>query len=108
MKIHPITRKEFWLAETVLFVAILLQIGVWAMGPHFSYGPQYWIILVEIALAGIIGISTSRRHIGRSMIHRPLSFLLLALMTIANISSFILVARLLITANTHLSGPKYL
>lgn len=108
MKIHPITRQELWLAEGALFLAILLQVGVWAVRPNLTFGPQYFIIIAEIALAVIISISATRRHRGRASLHRPLSFMLLGLMSLANISSFFLVARSLITTGAHISGPELL
>lgn len=108
MTIHPITRSELWLALSALFVAILLQVAVWAIGPGIGFGPHYLIIATEVALAAIIGISAMRRHITGALLHRPLSFLLLGLISAANISSFIEVASLLITDGQHLDGRELL
>lgn len=108
MKIHSITRRELWLAQTVLFVAIWLQIAVWMIGPGLTYGPQSLIIATEIVLAILLGFSAPLRHIGKNSLHKPLSFALLGLISLANISSFILVANKLITDSIHLSGEELL
>lgn len=108
MKMHPISRQDLWLAEGALGLAILLQLAVGAIGPGLTYGPQFLIIVSELALAVIIYFSASTRHLRNNLLHRPLSFLLLGLLSAANISSFILVARMLITAGNHLSGPELL
>lgn len=108
MKIHPITRRELWFAQAVLFVAIWLQIAVWLIGPGLTYGPQSLIIATEIALAIMLGFSAPWRHIKQNSLHRPLSFLLLGLLSLANISSFVLVADKLITDSIHLSGSELL
>lgn len=106
--IHPITRKEFWMAQGALFAAILLQIGVWIVRPGLTFGPQTLIIATEIALAVILGIGAPWRHTGKNPLYRPMAFLLLALISAANISSFILVAESLITVGAHLSGRELL
>jgi uncharacterized membrane protein len=108
MKIHPITPKELWLAQTALFVAITLQITSSVIGPGLHFGPHYFIIGAEIALAIIIAVSGHRRHLNTGVIHQPLAFLLLALMSVANIVSFILVASQLITSQLHVSGLELL
>lgn len=108
MNLHPITRQDLWLAEGALCVAIALQIAVGAIGPGLTYGPQYLIIATEIALAIIISFSAGKRHLDSNLLHRPLSYLLLGLISAANISSFVLVARLLITTSAHLSGEELL
>jgi hypothetical protein len=108
MKVHPIGRGELWVAQIVLFIAILLQIAVWAINPDLTYGPHGVIVVTELALSVIIGIGASRRHIAPHSLYRTLSFLLLGLISFANIVSFILVARLLIIGNQVLSGRELL
>ncbi len=108
MTAHPITRKELWLAEAALLVAIALQVGVWAIRPGLTVGPQQLIIPIELALAVIIALSAPSRHTVTKGIHRPLSFLLMGLISAANISSFVLAAKSLITTHAHLSGQELL
>ena len=107
-KIHPISRREYWMAESALFVAILLQIGVWILKPGLTFGPQQLIIPIEIALAVIIALSAPRRHHGNGTLHRPVAFLLMGLISVANIGSFVLVMQSLISAGAHLSGKELL
>ena len=107
MKTRPITRKELWLAEGALFVAILLQIAVWAIGPGLTFGPQYLLVITEVVLAVTISFSSQRRHLDGKL-HRPVSLLLLGLISLGNISSFFLVARSLILSHGHLNGRELL
>ncbi len=108
MKVHPIDRKELWLAQAALFVAILLQILAWAINPELSYGPHGLIVATEIALAVILGLTAGRRHLRKGHLYRMLSFFLLGLISLANITSFALVAKLLIFESTGLSGREVL
>ena len=108
MKIHPITRRELWLAQAALFVAILLQIAVWAINPSLTYGPHQLIITFEVALSAIIGLAATDRHKWSGRWYRSLSLVLLGLISLANISSSILVARLLIIGQAGLSGRELL
>jgi uncharacterized membrane protein len=108
MTIHPISRKDFWLAQSALTLAILLQIGVWVLRPTLTFGPQDLIIITEVALALIIGLSAPWRHMVRNPLYRSLSFLLMGLISAANVSSFILVTQSLIASGPHLSGRQLL
>lgn len=104
MKIHPISRRELWFAQSALFVAIMLQVFVWAINPKLTYGPHDVIVVTEVILAVIIGISASKRHQFVSKLYRAISFGLLGLITLANIISFFLVLRLLIVGSSLLTG----
>jgi uncharacterized membrane protein len=108
MKIHPIERKELWLAQAALFVAILLQVAAWVINPELTYGPHNLIVGTEIALAIMLGLTAGRRHLQKSALYRNLSFILLGLISFANITSFVLVARLLIFDSGILSGRELL
>lgn len=107
MRIHPISLQDLLIAEAVLAVAIILQVTVEAIGLGL-FGPQYLIIATEVFLAIIIGFSAKRRHLGRGLVHRPLTLLLLGLISIANIISLAFVSRLLLSGSQHLSGPELL
>jgi len=108
MKIHPISRGELWLAQGALFMAILLQIGVWAVNPELTYGPHNLILITEVALSVIIGLSAGQRHKRMGGPYRLLSFLLLGLISLANITSFFLVAQLLVFTDKVVSGRELL
>jgi uncharacterized membrane protein len=104
-KIHPISHSELWAAQTALAVAMLLQIFIWILNRQLTYGPHNLIVATEAALAIVIGLSATHRHKLNSGIYRTISFLLLGLISLANISSFVLVLRLLIN-NGPVSGRQ--
>ncbi len=96
MKVHPITSRELWTAQAALTVAIFLQIFVWAINRDLTYGPHNLIVATEVALAVTIGLTARRRHVQAKSLYRAVSTALLGLISLANISSFFLVAQLLI------------
>jgi uncharacterized membrane protein len=106
MKVHPIGRGELWLVQCALFIAIILQVGAWAINPDIAYGPHTLIAVTEVALSVIIGLNASRRHLHTNGLYRYLSFGLLGLISLANIISFLLVARLLILGGLAISGRQ--
>ncbi len=108
MKIHPIKKSELWLAQTVLFIAILLQIAVHSISRDFAFGPHYLIIVTEVILAILLGFTSTTRHESRNLLHRNASILLLGLISIANISSFVLVGRSLIVGQSNITGYELL
>lgn len=95
-KIHPISHTELWAAQSALAVAMILQIFIWAINRQLTYGPHNVIVATEAALAIVIGLSAGHRHKFNSGVYRTISFLLLGLISLANISSFVLVLKLLI------------
>lgn len=108
MKIHPISRKELWAAQAALFTAISLQIVAWTLTPAFTYGPHSVIVVTEVILAVMLGLTAGRRHLHRTSLYRTLSLFLLGLISVANVISLVLVAHLLITATAGLSGKDIL
>lgn len=108
MKIHPISRQELWAAQTALFIAIILQLVVWRINRQLTYGPHDIIVYTEMALAVIIGFTARTRKMRSNPLYRILSTGLLALISLANITSFFLVAKLLITNSIGLSGRDML
>lgn len=104
MKISPIGRGELFQAQLVLFLAIGLQVAVSLISAHLTFGPQYLIIATEIALVASLGFTTSRHGSFR----RTASIILLGVISAANLSSFFLVARSLITGAHQLSGYELL
>lgn len=108
MKIHPITSRELWAAQAALLVAIALQVYVWVVNRDLTYGPHNLIVATEVALALIIGFTARRRHLRNGTIYRFFSTVLLGLISLANITSFFLVARLLVSEGHILSGRELL
>lgn len=107
-KVHPISRSELWAAQIALIVAILLQVVVWSINKELTYGPHNFIVAVEVILAVVIGITARRRHLQAKVLYRLLSSGLLALISLANIVSIILVARLLLSEGVTLVGREIL
>lgn len=109
MKVHPITSRELWAAQCALLVAIVLQVIVWAINRDLTYGPHGVIVAIETILALVIGLSSHSRHIRPRRSYRFFSIVLLGMISIANIISFFLVARLLLlTSSIGLSGRELL
>lgn len=108
MKVQPISIRELWAAQVALTIAIALQIIAWAINPELTYGPHNLIVATELALAVVIGLTARRRHLQAKRLYRALSTALLGLISIANISSFFLVARLLLSDGNVLSGKELL
>ena len=106
MKIHPIRKSELWLAQAALVFAIILQIASWNLSLDLSNGPHGFIVLTEVILLGIIGLSASTRHLKPSPLYRTLSIVLLGIITLANVDSFFLVIKLLLTEGRVLSGRE--
>ena len=106
MKIHPIRKSELWLAQAALVFAIILQIASWNLSLELSNGPHGFIVLTEVILLGIIGLSASTRHLKPSPLYRTLSIVLLGIITLANVDSFFLVIKLLLTEGRVLSGRE--
>ena len=103
-----ITRKEFWLAQMTLYVAILLQISTWATSGSLTYGPHPLIIISEVALATILGLSAHHPTLRTRATYRSLSFLFLGIISAENISSIIVVTQLLIRQSDTVTGYNLL
>ncbi len=103
-----ITWNELLLAQIALYVAIGLQIFSWSVSDSLTYGPHPLIIITEIGLSLVIGVSARHPRILARSLYRTSSFVLLGLISAENISSLIVVSRLLITQGSHLSGYELL
>lgn len=103
-----ISKSEMFYAQLALFVAIGLQIYSWSISGTLTYGFHPVIIGSEIILSAFIGLSAygGKRH-GKSL-YRILSFILLGLISIENISSLLIVANLLITQSSIVTGYEVL
>lgn len=108
MKIHPITKSELRLAQFVLIIAITLQIALYYTGRDLSFGPHYLIVITEIILATLLSFTSTSRHEAPNSLHKNASILLLALISVANISSFFVVCRTLILGTIEITGYELL
>lgn len=109
MKIHPITKTELWTAQAALFLAIGLQFMVWQISPRLVFGPQYIIVAIEITLTILLGFTATKEYYNDNYrTHHNSSILLLALISLANISSLVLVLDSLIVGTGYQNGYELL
>ncbi len=94
-----LTRSEIIQAQCALIVAILLQIAVWRMNHEMFSNFQYIIIVVELALTLLIGLTTGTKNThGRALYHGA-STALLGVVTVANFASLTVVVYALVTGH---------
>jgi uncharacterized membrane protein len=96
-----ITRRELAEALIVLIVAILLQLITWHISPGLLPGTQYTLIFAEIALAVLISFTVHLHNTRARGLHHAAAVSMLALISVANISSLAFVLDSLI----HNDGP---
>lgn len=101
-------RKELLFAQLALYLAIALQVTTWVTNGSLAYGPHPLIIFSELALATILGVSAHHPILLAQSLYRTMSFLLLGLISAENISSVIVVTRLLITQSDLVTGYNLL
>lgn len=105
--LQKISQKELAQAQIVLFAAIILQIVVWRINHDLALGSQY-IITAEIVMIVLIAF-TSNFHTSNSRhIHHGAALVLIGLMSVANISSLIVVLHSLIIGHDVISGTQLL
>lgn len=103
-----ISKSDMVYAQVVLFLAIGLQLFTWSISGGLTYGFHPLIIVSEVILAVLIGLGThTSKHPGKSL-YRVSSFILLGLISVENISSLIIVAKLLITQSNIVTGYELL
>src|SRR5437764_887596 len=94
---HPIGRKELWQAQAALLVAIVLQFTI---SHQLVVGSKYLIAGLELLLVFGIGITAPRRHSTSAKLHRTISIILIALISLANASALVLVADSLLNGSS--------
>lgn len=107
-KVHPITPKELFTVQAALVAAIILQTISWVLSPSLHFGPQYVIFAIEVALVTLIGVTARHRHIDGNMLHKTISIVLIGIITVANISSLVLVLNELIRSDQVITGYELL
>lgn len=95
-------------AQTVLFAAIILQIVVWRINSHIFFGVQYLIIATELILAFLIGFTATMHSIHARKVHHTFALVLLGLISVANITSLVIVLQYLVSGNTIITGLELL
>lgn len=105
--LRKIQKQELVQAQTALFVAIVLQFIVWRVHHGFTT-LQFVIILTELLLSVIVGLGVSGRTLKSRALHRSAAFVLLGLISAANISSLVVVLQSLVTTNSALTGFQLL
>jgi uncharacterized membrane protein len=105
---YRIVWREIVQAQAALLVAIGLQLIVWQINDELLVGPQYIIIPVELALAFLMGFTINMTRGRLRGVHHTLSVALLALISVANVSSLVLVLRSLIIEHSIVSGTELL
>lgn len=96
---HRISRRELLQVQLALLVAIGLQLVTRFTGNELLPGSQYLIILTELGLALMIGFTVNSVRSRNWGLHHALVILLLAMVSIANVSGLIFVLNSLI--NSH-------
>lgn len=105
--LHTISKSELLQAQVALLIAIALQFIVWEANHGYTLG-QIFIIGIELAMMVIVSFSASVRTLHNRTIHRFAAFLLLALISAANISSLIIVLHSLIIGGSGIDGLQLL
>lgn len=101
---HPISRTELWHAQVTLLAAIVLQL---TLTSSLRVGSKYSVALLELLLVFAIGFTAPRRHTTAVSIHKALSTILIALVSIANAWQLGLLIKALVHG-THLPGTTLL
>jgi uncharacterized membrane protein len=102
---HPINRKELWIAELTLLIAIVLQLTI---PKELLFGPKYTVSALLLCLVVAVAFTAPRRHIGRGKPHVTLSILIIALVSIANAGELALLTKALITVGSQIPGKSLL
>lgn len=105
--LHRISRAELMQAQVALLLAIGLQFIVWQAKHGFSDN-QFGIIAAELAMLVIVSFSSSLKTLHNRTINRLAALFLLGLMSVANISSLIVVLHSLVTGESSVTGMQLL
>lgn len=85
---QPIKNKELWHAQLVLLLAVILQFTI---PRSLRIGSRDIIAIIELILIGCVGITAPKRHISFQTFNRTIAALLIAVVSLANITSLVLV-----------------
>jgi uncharacterized membrane protein len=102
---HPIDRKELWIAELTLLLAIFLQIS---LSQQLRLGSKYTVAGLLFLLVIAIAFTAPRRHIGKGTSHVTFATLLIGLVSVANAGELGLLINALIHGTSGLPGKSLL
>jgi uncharacterized membrane protein len=105
---HRIGRAELFQAQLALLAAIGLQLVVRHVGSDVLPGSQYFIIITELVLAVLIGLTVNMHKARDYGVYHVFAALLLGTISIANISGLVFVLRSLIVEHGILNGEQLL
>lgn len=103
-----IAKRELVHAQIALFVAIALQIVVLNVDSDLLVGPQYLLIPTEIFLALVIGFTARAQLSRKRALNHAVPLALLAIVSVGNLTSLILVLGSLIITHAAITGPALL
>lgn len=106
--LQRIAKRELFQAQLALLVAIALQIVVWKINHELLVGPQYLIIPTEIFLAVLLGFTANMHSAHKRGVHHAFAVVFAALISVANLSSLVLVLHSLVVSHSVYSGSELL
>jgi len=101
---HPINRKELWIAELTLLLAAGLQLTI---SEQLRVGPKYLIAILLLLLIFGIAFTAPKRHIGKATSHVTIATLLIGIVSLANAGELALLVNALIH-NSDIPGKSLL
>lgn len=105
---HRISRAELAQAQLALLVAIGLQLLTRHIGSEVLPGSQYFIIIIELVLAILIGLTVNMHKAHDKGVYHLFAVLLLGTLSIANISGLGFVLHSLIVEHGLINGEQLL
>jgi uncharacterized membrane protein len=105
--LKTIAKRELFHAQIALLLAIGLQVLVWKINYQLAFIPEY-IILAEIIMAILIGFTANVHKLKAKEVHHFAAIALIALISVANITSLIFVLDSLIFGHNVISGTELL
>ncbi len=106
--LQRITKKELWQAQIALFVAIGLQFIAWRASDELLPGSHYLLILTEVVLAVVIGLTANLQNVRHRGLHHAVALGLLAMISFANITALVFVLHSLIVSHAAIAGSQLL
>lgn len=94
-----LSKTELIEAQAALFVAIALQVVVWLINHGVFSELQYIIIAIEIALALLLGFTSSVRNLRGRALQHAIATGLIGLITLANFASLAVVIYALVSGS---------
>lgn len=103
-----ISRQELFLAQLAILLAITLQIVAYLSNHQLLIGPQYILLPTELFLVFVIGVMGSLHGKYSQHLLKSAAFILLAMISLANFSSLILVLHSIITSQQAVDSASLL